>query len=512
MINFLTIKQAAFALEVSEASIKNWIKTGYLKSDAHNRILYESFRLFKSNIAGKDKLTKRANKLFKKDNLNLKKGSFSEHEKSFSEAQKNKEGIYYTPDSIVQYFFQKLPGAYSKKTFLKNKTFCDPCCGTGNFIVEAAEYGFDPSNIYGFDIDPKAVKIAAERLYNISGYKTPNIMCSDFLSYSLNNKLSFDVIFTNPPWGKKLNSTLKKELSLKLNAKNSKDTSSFFLIAALNSLKEGGHLGFLLQEAFFNIGSFKDVRLKLLDYEIKEIKDFGRPFNSLLTKAVALSLKKTKSSKSSKIRCEGNKFSHLRKQQSFKLNAEAIFNFQSSQRKTDIIEQLFKIPHITLKGRVDFAMGIVTGNNNKLCSNICDSESIPVYRGRDIFKDHLLKPSCYIKQDFSKFQQTAPERFYKFKNKLIYRFISSDLIFYHDTEGVYILNSANLLILKDNFPISAKQLASLLNSKMMNQLFKDLFNTKKVLRKDLEYLPIHYKYFNRHTVFDDDLYFKYLGF
>jgi site-specific DNA-methyltransferase (adenine-specific) len=75
--------------------------------------------------------------------------------------------------------------------------------------------------------------------------------------------------------------------------------------------------------------------------------------------------------------------------------------------------------------------------------------------------------------------------------KLIYRFISSSLVFYCDTQQRYILNSANMLVLDDGFPLTSKQLTGIMNSPLTNWLFKQLFHTHKVLRSDLEILPIY---------------------
>lgn len=47
-----------------------------------------------------------------------------------------------------------------------------------------------------------------------------------------------------------------------------------------------------------------------------------------------------------------------------------------------------------------------------------------------------------------------------------------------------------MLILHPDFPLNSNQLASLLNSEIMNFLFAKVFNTHKVLRGDLELLPI----------------------
>ena len=47
-----------------------------------------------------------------------------------------------------------------------------------------------------------------------------------------------------------------------------------------------------------------------------------------------------------------------------------------------------------------------------------------------------------------------------------------------------------MLIVNEEFPVSMKVLAELFNSELMNWLFKKLFNTHKVLRGDLEKMPI----------------------
>ena len=53
------------------------------------------------------------------------------------------------------------------------------------------------------------------------------------------------------------------------------------------------------------------------------------------------------------------------------------------------------------------------------------------------------------------------------------------------------LNSANMLVPHKDFLVSTKILAERLNSDFMNWVFAKLFNTNKILRGDLESLPIH---------------------
>lgn len=64
-----------------------------------------------------------------------------------------------------------------------------------------------------------------------------------------------------------------------------------------------------------------------------------------------------------------------------------------------------------------------------------------------------------------------------------------------------------MLILKPGFPISGSQLASLFNSEVMNWLFFKVFNTHKILRGDLEVLPVYTEWFNGDD-FDEEIFLK----
>ena len=183
----MRIEEVAKYFNVSSATIRNWIKTGELLLDSAGYVSKASILALQLNISDKKKLSARANKS-QKDSHNHQQleekiyqalqtddvhqlGNF--YEEQLSDSYRNKEGIYYTPTAIVE----DLLSAQN----LENKTFLDPCCGSGNFIMRAIELGFKPENIYGIDIDPLAVEITKERIKKETGYITNNIICDDFL-------------------------------------------------------------------------------------------------------------------------------------------------------------------------------------------------------------------------------------------------------------------------------------------------------------------------------------------
>ncbi|MDF1743761.1 MAG: TaqI-like C-terminal specificity domain-containing protein [Gimesia sp.] len=522
----LPISDAAQLLGVSMASIRNWIKTGYLNQTGVGFISRESFECFQNEVAGQEKLTQRANKslkdshdhrelqtrfqeMIKASDLDTEQVG-GQYETSLSNAYRNKEGIYYTRPDIAESFFQYLPLG-DERTWA-DFTFCDPCCGSGNFLLAAIEQGFAPAQLYGFDTDPVAIAMTRKRIFEKTGYDSPNIQCADFLEQSLQPaQPGFDVIFTNPPWGKKISKAEKQKYATHFGAGKCSDTSALFFFACLARLNQSGHLGFLLPDAFFNVASFEDARKAALTREIKAFMDFGKPFKGLLTKARGIVLQNQEPSENTSITCEALEQRRSRTQDSFRQNPKSIFNFTCSQEAAAVIEHLYMREHLALADRAKYGLGIVTGNNRKFCRASSQAGYMPVYKGSDIHEETLKEPSTFIPDDLSLYQQVAPVELFQAKEKLIYRFISSDLVFYHDTEQTFFLNSVNMLVLHENFPISAKQLSQILNSNVMNWLFQTLFGTHKVLRSDIEALPIHVSYFDQRAEFDESSYLDHLG-
>jgi site-specific DNA-methyltransferase (adenine-specific) len=518
----ISIKNAAEQLNVSVVSIHNWIKEGILKT-VDNHVTQESLDEFKREFLNNNKLSARANKQYKESHnhnsltITIKKDLkssmsgddvSSKYESLLSDSYKNKEGIYYTPQYIVEDMLKDIVD-------VENKTFLDPCCGSGNFIIEAIKKGISPENVYGFDVDENAVLIARKRIKDLCGYDSKNIICADFLSQKTKAKSQrFDYIFTNPPWGKKINKADKLRYSSLYNSGNSNDTSALFYFACLKVLKENGKIGMLLPDSFFNISSFENARKSLLSLQINRFVDYGKAFKGLMTKAVAFvacKVNRQQTTVNSQIECEIYSVKkHLRSQESFADIPKCIFNFHIEESESDIIRHVFSMPHIRLKDNAKWGLGVITGNNEKICKKEKTKGCVPIYRGKDIMKNTLSEPSLYIDENLEGCRQVADMELYKSPEKVIYRFISNRIVCFYDTEQRYILNSANLFVLNEDFPISYSQLVDLLNSDFMNWLFRSIFNTHKILRSDLEMLPIFHEYFKENEVFSEESFKVYM--
>ncbi len=430
------------------------------------------------------------------------------YDESLDRAERRAKGVYYTPTSIIVDMLSTLPLAGVN---LEDKLLLDPCCGEGRFLIEAVKLGFKPENIYGYDIDPKATKRARESIKELTGFDARNnIRKANFLEVAQSSSRRYDFIVTNPPWGSKIAKKEQRSWGRLYGAGHSLDSSALIMFAALRSLKEGGTLSFLLPEAFFNIGSFEDVRHEILRHQVTHLRDYEKPFVRLMTRAQAITLRKSNSDVGG-VECSYEWRQHTRHQSSFAKNPKQIMNFWLSDSDAAVVAAIYEHQHITLAGRAEWGMGIVTGDNPRYCRTKPRAGYIGVIRGQDIVQEGELKARVFIPKRLSRYQQSAEEGFYLAPEKIVYRFISNRLLFRLDRDCRYMLNSANALILKEDILKYGEGIAAMLSSDVMNYLFGAIFRTHKILRGDIERLPIHIDYFAQHDKFTEESYLEYLG-
>ncbi len=72
-------------------------------------------------------------------------------------------------------------------------------------------------------------------------------------------------------------------------------------------------------------------------------------------------------------------------------NPKQIFNVWVSPDEQIVIDKLFQIPHCSLESNADWALGIVTGDNKNKCYKMPAEGLVPIYRGKDITPDTVLK-------------------------------------------------------------------------------------------------------------------------
>lgn len=402
--------------------------------------------------------------------------------------KRKSQGAYYTPTNVVKRLILKTFENY------KSGKILDPCCGSGNFLIQLPDI-ISPEDIYGGDINDLSVKIA--RLNFAMKYKIfdknflyEHIIVQNFLTSE--SKSKYDYIIGNPPWAYQFTEKEKTILRKKYLTAQGSNIESYDVVTeqALNKLNLNGYLSFVLPEAVLNVKSHSSLRkIIAAKSSIKYIEYLGETFDGVQCPSVIMGICYNNNPLNTKgmiVNFRGREFViNLSRKIS-----SGMFNFNCDDEEYALLEQMENIPNkVYLKNNAQFALGIVTGDNSKYLSNKKTPDNELILKGTDIEKFRIKPCGNYIKYKSDEFQQCASSEFYRVKEKLVYKFISKKLVFAYDDKQTLTLNSCNILIPQIE-GLNIKYILGVLNSDIVQFYFDKKFNSVKVLRSHLEQIPI----------------------
>lgn len=386
------------------------------------------------------------------------------------------KGLYYTKPLIVK---EMLSGIH----LLNGETFLDPCCGSGIFLLKVEHARME--QLFGIDNDPLAVMIAKANLivkFNESSVY-PQIYQLDFLVHASSalNGLKFDYIVTNPPWGTEKGKQHESDVIA------SHEKASLFFTESYKLLNKNGIQHFLLPSSLLKIKVHADFRRFVMrETRLESVKCYHERFKGVFTDFISLKVsgRKTFGEQNYKVIGANNEVSL----KEVKLSDDAFWPIPIlSDRDEAILAKAERLRHDDLS-HSQWALGIITGNNAKLLKDKPSKGLEKIYTGKDIGKYSLKPASRYIKFHRPDFQQCAKEEFFRAKEKLVYKFVSSRLCFtYDDTQSLF-LNSANILI-PEIEGMNIKTVLAFLNSSLFNFLYVKRFGDLKILKGNLSALP-----------------------
>lgn len=405
--------------------------------------------------------------------------------------QRKSSGAYYTPEKVVN---ELIDGLYENDPNLKAKTICDPCCGTGNFLLSLGVKGIDYSNLYGQDIDPISVFLSR---INIA-LMAPEISALDIRSriiigntYFETFTQKFDIIVGNPPWGSDFSEAdaLQCRRVFKTAIGKSIESYDLFVEKALSMLKHKGVLAFVLPEAILSVAAHDTVRRLIIDScSFRFISYLGNVFSGVQCPSIILGI--TPDDKKTVVGCKvstGNNTFVISKPRAF---SDGMLSLNVSDEENQCLDAISNIKNATyLKGKAKFALGIVTGNNKEYISTEKKDDNEIILKGSDIQRYSMTPSGNYIRFVPESFQQVAPVEMYRAKEKLLYRFISEVPVFTYDDRQTLSLNSCNIVI-PDIDGLEMKYILAILNSSVAAYFISKKFNSVKLLRSHIEQMPI----------------------
>lgn len=420
-------------------------------------------------------------------------GAFYQSIQSIS--QKSSLGSYYTPTELL-----------TDINVPKKCSVLDPCCGSGGILLSVLDKAHDSSKVYAYDIDPLAVNICKVNFalfFNDTDYQS-EILVRDITVRNSENLFTestspkYDYIITNPPWGSKFSKSQKGQLLHDYSELSTTEIFSISLYTSIDLLSDNGKLYYFLPHSILNVATHKNIRKKILSLSSKiSINILGNAFHGVLSESILLSIDKESSDKSIHVKDKQNNEYCIDKNSV--LSPDFIIAATSSKIDSAILSKIYSVNHTTLKEDATFALGIVTGNNEKhiLHTNTDGSEAI--YRGKDIQRFRYNQPECFIDFKPETYQQVAPIKYFR-QTKIVYRFISDKIICNLDKDKSLILNSANLFI-AHKYPMET--IVCLFNNPLYSFIYQKKFHSKKVLKSHLQYLPLPILEDNIHAQFKE---------
>ena len=385
-------------------------------------------------------------------------------------------GLYYTSPAIVE-------AMLSDVDVVENQRFLDPCCGSGIFLMKVR--GARLEQLYGIDNDPLAVMIAKANLmvkFNES-VVYPQIYQLDFLLHapSALAGLKFDYIVTNPPWGSE-----KRRRHVSENIQTNEQSTLFFT-ESFKFLNNNGILHFLLPTSVLKIKVHADFRRFIAQKtSLDTIQCYHERFKGVFTDFISMKVrnKVVEGPQTYLVKTARNEV--FRK--TWQVQDDGFCAIPMLDDRTEAILNKVELQRHDDLSHSQWALGVITGNNAKVLKERPRKGLEPIFKGKDIEKYSLKRPSSYIKYQRAQFQQCAKDEFYRAKEKLVYKFVSSKLCFTYDDQQRLFLNSANILIPEVD-GMSIKTVLAFLNSALFNFLYAKRFNDIKILKGNLSALP-----------------------
>ncbi|HNX82084.1 MAG TPA: class I SAM-dependent DNA methyltransferase [Candidatus Omnitrophota bacterium] len=198
-------------------------------------------------------------------------------------------GQYFTPRALIKAMVEVMKPQPGMK-------ICDPACGTGGFLLNAFDYVFKKfptlsqgdkkfmvnEALYGVDIVESVARLCAMNMYlHGIGLKRSPVEVADALASK--GSEHFDMVLTNPPFGKKSSTTIIGENGKAGKEKDTYERDDFWTTTSNKQLNFVQHIASILKvqgkaavvvpdNVLFEGGAGETVRKKLLhDFDLHTI-------------------------------------------------------------------------------------------------------------------------------------------------------------------------------------------------------------------------------------------------
>ena len=218
-------------------------------------------------------------------------------------------GVTYTPPPLARFVAQQMVASWLPSPDATEISALDPATGDGELLIALiqeirAHYPQYPIRAKGFETDPIALQVAADRLAYLQAGVTVDLTNADFLQESKTstgrrqNQAPVDFLIANPPYVRTqtMGAARARALAKQFGLVGRVDLYYAFILTMAEFIKGQTVAGIIVSNRFMKINSGAQIRQALLEQlDILSIWDFGdtKLFDAAVLPAVLVAKGKT---------------------------------------------------------------------------------------------------------------------------------------------------------------------------------------------------------------------------
>ena len=317
-----------------------------------------------------------------------------------------------------------------------------------------------------------------------------------YFSEIFHKKKGFDVVIANPPYIQ-----LSKAEGVpdwyKLYLKDRFETSGgrlntfiFFIHLGIGLLKEGGSLAFIIPNTILTQDYYCETReLLLKQNRLRTIIQYSElPFENAVVENVTIIVTKEKPGQYP-IQVFIDNFREMNLNDE-KENTEFLNNrkFSISINSDHVIAKIFSRHKRTLGEfcEVNQAIALIGDRSLSLRDSNPHNKYFKVLDGRNIGKYSIKWTGVYLDYKLERIHSCKRMDIFQSKEKLFFRRVGQSLMFAYDDEQYFALNTLVAVNARKNSPLHLKYLLALLNSRLMDYVYKGKFKSTKTVFSEIQ--------------------------
>lgn len=313
----------------------------------------------------------------------------------------------------------------------------------------------------------------------------------------------FDIVIGNPPYVsvKSISKVLKLYFSENyLSGKGRLNLYTLFIERGITALKNKGILCYIIPDNLYSNIEYRFTRKLLINNtKIHKVCLFSkRVFDAAVDTAVIISSNTTDMDNTISVYMDLREKYNSLFQKQIKNYPYYLMPIKAKKKNLSLIDKILFNPHNTILGDyLEIQQGIIYSGQpkEKVFSNeILDETYKKCLDGRDILKYKInwneKLENRYISYT-NKLHRPREERLFLNKKKILIPRKATELYGCIDFEQFYVLNTAYILLLKTNIQLDLEFFLSLINSKLFNFIYNQLYFGWQITIPALNNLPIN---------------------